>query len=1109
MRLLAAQESGMLTRVDLLQVRWNSRVMLVFVAMVLACLVSKASAPAAESNAVAGRAKVVQTYRNLPLSFEANQGQADARARFIARGSGYGLYLTGQDAVLVLRKALPVRGPAAPKQRLSPLGVAPTQSTAATAHHTEGAVEASIHSTSTHQEYASDVIRMQLADASSNAVPVGENQLPGTINYFLGNDSTKWHSAVPTYSKVRYSGVYPGVDLVYYGNQQQLEYDFVVAPGASPAPIRLHFTGAKGLKVSSNGDLAIESANGTIAFRKPVVYQTVDGQRKPITGSFHLMADNSVGFTLGRYDHSNALVIDPILAYSTFFGGTNSDFVVAVTADTAGNAYVTGLTASSDFPLTAGAFQAIDYATPSNGVSTAFVSKFNSSGTALLYSTFIGGVGVPETVHNQGDYGKAIAIDAAGNAYITGYTYSSNFPVTSGAFQVTNKAATGDLATGFVTKLNPSGTALVYSTYLGGSVLDQLTSIALDASGNAYVAGVTASSDYPVTSGVVQTINKSAAANGFNYVVTKMNPSGSGLVYSTYLGGSNDNASGDGSIYWTNPIVVDKSGNAYVTGFTTSGNFPVTAGAYQTTNKSVYSATISKLNPTATALIYSTYIGGTSGGEGTTIPEGLAVDSAGNAYVAGYTSETTFPVTAGAFQLTNKAYTNTTYSPDVNQNGFISKLNPTGTALVYSTYLGGTTGPWGGDQIYDLALDSAGDAYVAGSAMSADFPVTANAYQSKNNGATHCCDYTTYTSNAFLTEMNPTGTGLIYSTYLGGGGTQNINGPGGFGDTAYGLGLGANGNVYIVGFTTSKTFPVTAGAFNTTYMTEQNMGFVANFDLGTTPATKDTLTTLTASANPVVPGTSVTFTATVAPASGTGTPTGNVVFSVDETTVATVALSAGKATYTTAGLVAGAHYILATYTGSTTYDASGDGLNEEVIPITPVIKPTTGTYTSQQMVTLTDATPGAVLYYTLDGTTPSVFSTPYTTPIIVNTTKTVKAIAVSQHDAGSAVATATYTMVGAPSVLAGPATAIGTGGATLNAFVNTIGVAGTYYFQYGTSSATLISSTAKANLAASSTRVQPTVAVTGLASKTTYYFRIVVTTVGGTVTGDVLSFTTN
>ena len=1072
--------------------------------------VQSGSTPQTASESAANQLKVIQSYGKFPLSFEANHGQVDANVKFLSRGAGYGLYLTGKEAVLALHKPAQAKN-ITPFQaqlhgtRLSALGAAyDSPSTELPGGGRGPATPPQI--AATHRQFTTDVIRMQLAGANSPAEPTGVEQLPGTVNYFRGNDPAKWHAGIPTYAKVRYAGVYPGIDLVYYGNQQQLEYDFIVAPGADPRPIRLRFAGARQLKLDAEGSLAILVRNGSVAFHRPVVYQTVDGVRRPVVARFALMANNTVGFTMGRYDQTKPLVIDPVLAYSTYFGGTNSEFAVVAAADASGNAYVGGLTISTDFPLTAGAFQSINYAEATNAVSTAFVSKFNASGTALLYSTFLGGNAIADTLHEQGDYVHGLAIDSSGNAYVTGWTYSSDFPITAGAYQTTNEPASLELATGFVTKLNPSGTGLVYSTYLGGNVLDEPNSIAVNPSGDAFVSGVTFSSNFPTTAGVIQTINNSAAVNGFNAFVTKLNPAGSGLIYSTYLGGGSTYGSVIGSIYWTNPIAIDSAGDAYVAGYTDSGDFPVTAGAYQTKNNGSFNVTISKLNPTATALLYSTYLGGNTN----SVSEGLAIDSAGNAYVAGYTSDTDFPVTTGAFQTVNKADTNTTTSADANNNGFVTKINATGTALVYSTYLGGSTGPWGGDHIYSLALDSSNDVYVAGGAMSSDFPVTSNAYQPTNHGASHCCDYVTYTSNGFLTEFNPAGTALIYSTYLGGSGTQNPDGPGGYGDEAYYVALGPKQNAYMVGYTSSSNFPITADAFETKYTSQQNTGFVADFDMGAAPATAESVTTLTASANPVVPGTAVTFTAAVVPASGTAVPTGNVVFSVDEETAATVALtSSGKASYTTSTLPAGEHYVLASYGGSSTFAASGDGFNETIMPIKPVISPAGGTYMSQQTVTITDTTNAAQLYYTLDGTTPTVFSTLYTSPIIVNTDRTLNVIAVSSHDADSVEASAVYTIVGSPAVLGAPATAISTPKATLNAYVNTLGLAGSYSFRYGTSSTALTSTSPTTALGASTARAMVSTQLTALVTKTTYYYQVVVTTAGGTTAGSIVSFTTN
>jgi hypothetical protein len=397
--------------------------------------------------AAAKSAALAAEYGKLPLSFEANRGQTDSHVKFLSRGNGYALFLTDKAAVLELTKSEPSK-----------------------ADKTKSAARAN----------KTDVIRMELAGASQSAQVTGAEQLPGTANYFVGNDSSKWHTNVPTFAKVRYAGVYPGVDLVYYGNQSQLEYDFVVAPKADPKAVQLHFAGAEKLKLAANGDLIVAAKDGEIAFHKPVVYQAVNGQRQPVDGSFTLLARNTVGFTLGSYDRSREVVIDPTLAYSTYLGGSspsenlggNAAYDVAV--DSAGSAYVTGSTGNASFPVTSGAFQ-----TEARGI---FIAKFNGAGTALEYSTYLGGT-------NGGDTAYGIAVDASENAYLTGRACTTDFPVTSGAFQNHNRTTLGCDA--FVTKLNPDGSALVYSSYLGGSAgsgnnaADSASSIAVDASGNA------------------------------------------------------------------------------------------------------------------------------------------------------------------------------------------------------------------------------------------------------------------------------------------------------------------------------------------------------------------------------------------------------------------------------------------------------------------------------------------------------------------------------------------------------------------------------------------------------------------------------------------------
>ena len=690
------------------------------------------------------------------MSFEANQGQADPRVKFTSRGNGYALFLTDKEAVLALTKRDAAdkkldrkAGPGKPS--LSP------------------AKDARLNLAKT------DVVRMELAGASHGLQVSGAEQLPGRANYFIGNDPAKWHSNIPTYGKVRYSGVYPGVDLVYYGNQQQLEYDFVVAPGASPRPVRLRFAGAEKLQFNADGDLTVVARNGEIAFHKPVVYQMKDGQRQPVQGRFAVLTKNTVGFALGGYDRGRELVIDPTLAYSTYLGGSNGDGASAIAVDAAGHAYVAGLADSTNFPVTSGAFQKVNQGSFGN----AFVAKLNIAGSALDYSTYLGG--------NYGDYASGIAVDSSGHVYVTGVAYSADFPVTDGAFQKVNNA-THNYYNAFVTKLNSTGSALIYSTYLGGDDHDGASAIAIDSEGHAYVTGFSFSTDFPVTSGAFQKVNNSQTAycNCDNAFVTKLNSTGSALIYSTYLGGKGNTNFGDHA----NAIAVDASDHAYVTGTASSTDFPVTSSAFQKVNNAaVFSnAFITKLNFSGSDLKYSTYLGGSGNASYGDSANAIAVDDEGHAYVAGYASSPDFPVTSGAFQMVNNG-----------QNAFVTKLNIEGSDLKYSTYLGGS-----GSGLFDgasaIAVDASGHAYVTGYTYSTDFPVTSGAFQ-KDNKSKY--------GSTFVTELNTEGSDLKYSTYLGGSGSAAANN----GDGAAGIAMDAAGNVYIAGSAYSIDFPVTSGAF--------------------------------------------------------------------------------------------------------------------------------------------------------------------------------------------------------------------------------------------------------------------------------------------------------
>lgn len=834
---------------------------------------SAGSASPAQSASVATKARVVETLGTLPLIFEADTGQADKNVTFVSRGSGYELDLTGNEAALTLCNA--AFAAARPDSRRIPNLI----------RQSAGCVTE----------------RMWLAGASGTILPVGEEQLQGTVNYFIGSDPAKWRARIPTYAKVRYSGIYPGIDLVYYGNQRQLEFDFIVAASANPRHIRLQFGAQDRLHRAANGDLVVSTPAGAVTLHKPFVYQMVDGHRHTLAGNFTVMGKHTVGFRLGRYDHTKGLVIDPALAYSSFLGGSGSDAANAIAVDGAGNVYVAGETTSTNFPVTQGAFQPTNKGAP-NQNTTVFVTKLNPTATTLIYSTYLGGSG--------GDVGSAIAVDAAGNAYLTGSTYSIDFPVTQGAFQTTNKASANGDADAFVTKLNSSGTALVYSTYLGGSGLSAWTpyggdvgnGIAVDTAGNAYVTGRALSTDFPVTQGAFQTTNRGATNDCANVFVTKINPAGAALVYSTYVGGSGGNGgvlTGDTGY----AIAVDGVGDAYLAGNTSSTDYPVTAGAYQTTNHSTYgtggyNAFVTELNPSGAALVSSTYLGGSSVDSG----KAVAVDPAGNIYVAGQTISADFPVTSGAFQTTNRGAASQV------SNAFIAKLNPTGTSLIYSTFLGGSggfvhvspsLGFAAGDLASALAVDNSGNAYVTGSTASANFPVTQGAYQSTNQDQPGCAGGCIGGYNAFITELNSTGTALVYSTYLGGSGINPFDSVGlilfGSGDQANALARDSSGNVYVAGSSDSYDFPATAGAFQTTIRSAEN-AFLAELNMSATSTATTPTLTVTPAPSSITSGQTLPVTVAVSGGGGNPTPTGAVTLASGAYVSAAATLSSGTAT---------------------------------------------------------------------------------------------------------------------------------------------------------------------------------------------------------------------
>ena len=545
--------------------------------------------------------RVTATMMGMPLQFEANHGQVDAQVKFLARGIGYTLFLTPTESVMVLQQQ-------------------------DTTTENDGRTVTDPSALPKQAPITQAVVRMKLEGANPSPAVDGMEQLPGIVNYFIGNDPEKWRANIPTYAKVQYQDAYPGIALAYYGNQGRLEYDFLVAPGADPNQIKLAFEGASDITVADSGDLVLTTALGEVLMQKPIVYQLEpDGHKtlvaghyvvRPTSVSLHASrtTNHEVEIQLASYDHTKPVVIDPVLLYSTYLGGFNNEEGYSIAVDAVGQAYVTGYTYSTDFP-TVSPIQAF------GGVSDAFVTKLSAAGS-LLYSTYLGG--------NNSDRGINIAVDAAGHAYVTGETFSRNFPLVS-----PYQATFGGVTDVFVTKLSAAGSLLLYSTYLGGTGNDNGSGIAVDAAGQAYVTGVTASRDFP-------TVNPVQAFGGVrDAFVTKLSAAGS-LLYSTYLGG-NTIEEGSG-------IAVDTAGQAYVTGETYSRDFPTVSPYQATFGGGLSDAFVTKLSA-AGSLLYSTYLGGNNSDSGS----GIAMDAAGQAYVTGVTASRDFP-TVSPVQAFGGAY---------------------------------------------------------------------------------------------------------------------------------------------------------------------------------------------------------------------------------------------------------------------------------------------------------------------------------------------------------------------------------------------------------------------------------------------------------------------
>jgi hypothetical protein len=784
-----------------------------------------------KSKPIPDQIKINEQYGRLPLAFEPNMGQFDPQVKFLCRGRGYSLFITQAEAVLVLRQPAPLRqaqgtevlerGRREDAKNDNKLGLKSKSFQSPqprTSNHALSASPISSASATGSELLTRDsaVVRLRLVGGNRLCKVEGLEKLPGISNYFIGNDSSKWRTNIPQYTKAKLKDVYPGIDMVYYENQATMEYDFVVKPGADPKVIALKVDGADKIQIDGKGSLQLTVDNRRLTFKAPTIYQEENGERKPIAGRYVKTEGKKIGFEVRDYDATKSLVIDPTLDYSTYLGGSMEDRGNLIAVDSSGSAYVTGYTYGS-FPTSPGAFQTF-YG--GGTYSDAFVTKLNPNGTAVVYSTYLGG--------NEGDDGFGIAVDAGGSAFVVGGTVSTNFPTTPGAFQTAFAGGTyGDF---FVTKLNPAGSALVYSAYLGGSGDEFEGSndgvgkgIALDNAGNAYVTGITSSTNFPTTPGAYQTALASSGGDSF---ITKINPAGTGLVYSTHLGMTG----GLGA----NAIAVDVSGNAYVTG-PAYIQVPMTAGAFQTTYGGNGSdAFVAKLNSSGSALVYSTYLGSS----GIDQAYDIAVDPSGCAYVCGTSTNypgSNFPTTPGAYQTVN-----------IDHSAFVTKLNSTGTALVYSTFLGGGNG----DFAVGIGLDGSGNAYVTGWTPM-PFPTTSGAFQTSGAG--------------FFAELDSAGANLLYSTCLGGGTSfagSNV--------MAMGIALDPANNAYIVG-RTDNTLITTTGAFQTVYGGDFSDTFVMKFAF-------ESASTLTSTPTPIITPTSthtptVTFTSSGTPLSA-ATPTG-------------------------------------------------------------------------------------------------------------------------------------------------------------------------------------------------------------------------------------------
>jgi hypothetical protein len=635
---------------------------------------------------------------------------------------------------------------------------------------------------------AASVIQITLVGANRNPAMVGEDLQPGKVNYFIGNDPRKWHTNVPIYREIRYKEVYPGIDVLYYGNQSRVEHDFIIAPGADPNEIQLDIKGADSLSIVSNGDLLLTKGNDQVHLQAPKLFQEFQGMRVSVNGQYSIKDSTHISFEVGPYDKTMPLVIDPVLSYSTFLGGQGADQGLGIGVDSSGNTYVTGCTSSVNFPGTNG---------PPPSGNNAFLVKLNATGSSIVYADYIGG--------SSDDCASALALDSTNDVFLTGLTYSPDFPTVNPyqGYISTSGAA-------FVTEVSPNGASLVYSTYLSGSSYTEGNAIGVDSLDDIYVAGWTLATDFPTNNAYQPTPSPNQAGVYGQYgFVTKVAAGGASLAYSTYYAGNMTFGQCGGTCFSApfnivTSMAVDLNGNAYVSGDTNTFNFPITKPAYQATNASSSNYTVGfvgQFNSSGT-LLYSTYYGATANNSGL-YTTGITFDSVGSSYVVGTTNSDTNPIPITYPNLCDP-------SQNPCDNGFITKFDPTEAAVEYSTYLSSSIDA----EPLSVAIDVNGNAYVYSQSSGGPPASLVNPIEDFSG------DY-----NVFIQEIDPTGGTVLFSTFLGGS----------VGDFPGGITVDTTGNIYVSGYTDSPDFPVTSAAFQNTLAGSYNV-FVSKIAPESAPA---------------------------------------------------------------------------------------------------------------------------------------------------------------------------------------------------------------------------------------------------------------------------------